>query len=293
MDIATRTSLCLQCRTALFDGEPCDQGSEHTSASMADIYGREALIATVWGPVRERERELRAFMRSEQSLSGLGTVGTIIGSVASAVLFPVDTAGMLIGGASMGTLFWSCGRLVMGRRTPTYPVGAEPLGFGRGTGARGAVEGDAMLVSPASDTECVAYSLELHYEGSFGDRVMFRDAVCTAFTVKLDGGVMARVPAGRIRLLGAMRQEVDVDNLGLEHHLEAFDPQRSAEAPFDPLRYNVVYEQLLLPGDRVELVSAFEPVVDTAALPTHYRESAPSVLAPRGVPVVRLDPTLP
>ena len=52
-----------------------------------------------------------------------------------------------------------------------------------------------------------------------------------------------------------------------------------AEDVLDPLRYNIVCEQVIVAGDRIELISDFAPVVNTRALPTHYRESAPSDLA--------------
>ena len=135
----------------------------------------------------------------------------------------------------------------------------------------------------------MAYALELHYEGSFGTRVMYRDAVCVGFDLELGDRQVARVPAGRIRLFGSVDQTVDFDNLEVERHIAAFDEKRSGRNGFDPLRYNIVYEQLLMAGDRVLLANDLEPTIDPDALPPHYRESMANYLAPRGIPRLRLD----
>src|SRR5690606_15194810 len=109
------------------------------------------------------------------SLSGLTTIGATVGVVTMGLLGPVGGVAMLFGGVASGTLFWSCGRFVLGKKQHTYPVGAEPLVVRRGLNARGHIRGSAALLSPASATECVAYALELRCEGYWGDRVMFRD----------------------------------------------------------------------------------------------------------------------
>lgn len=294
MSVPRRAGFCLHCRTALMAGESCDQDGEHTALALDDVYSREALIAAVWGPVHVRREQLVASYRAQQSLAGLTVAGAAAGVLASTLFLPfVGATAALLSGVASGGVFFTLGKRALRREQHAYPVGAEPLQLAAGLrrGRRGRVTGELALVAPASATECVAYAMELHYEDHWGDRVMYRDAVTAAMRVELDGGGVARIPAGRIRLAGAMHQEIDVDNVLLERHLAAFDPQRppesAPESVFDPLRYNVVYEQIIVPGDRVELASAFEPMVNAAAGPTHYRESAPSVLVPRGVPVVR------
>jgi hypothetical protein len=290
MTMPRRAGFCLQCRTALMSGEACDQGGEHTALTLDDVYSREALIAAVWGPVRVRREQLVATYRAQQSLASVTVVGAAAGMLASTLFLPfVGATAAVLSGVASGSVFWALGKRALRKNEHVYPVGAEPLQFASALrrGRRGQVAGELALVSPASATECLAYAVELHYEGHWGDRVMYRDAVTAAMTVELEGGGRARVPAGRIRLVGVMHQEIDVDNVMLERHLLGFDPQRSPDSAFDPLRYNVVYEQVIVPGDRVELVSEFQPTINLEAEPTHYRESAPSVLVPRGVPVVR------
>ncbi|MCG8416338.1 MAG: hypothetical protein MJE77_00180 [Proteobacteria bacterium] len=323
MAIPLRNALCLQCRTALFEGESCAIDSAHSVADMDDVYGREVLVAAVWGPRHVREYNLRSASRAQQNLTALASIGAGLGALTWALLPGVGIL-PLFGGLASGAVLWTCGNRMLGNRPTAYPVGAEPLPdtTGMGLGRRGEVmraevpgtlddiaratpgdldgiergqrrndhptQGEMRLFSPASGTMCMAYAVQLHYQGYWGDRIMFRDAVTAGFEVELDCGRIAYIPAGRVRLVGPMHQQIDVDNLRLDRYIKAFDPRHSAGDAFDPLRFNVVYEQVIVPGDRVELISLFEPVVNARANPTHYREPAPSILAPRGVPILRL-----
>ena len=291
MPAPARTSICLHCRTALFDEEACDLDPTHATASIAEIYGRECLIATVWGPPRARFEQIQAEARTSSALTGLAAFGTAAGMLASTMFFPVATAATaVLSGAVSGSAFWIFGKRAVGQVEHTYPVGAEPVPeVEPGAGQRAVVRGEPSLLSPATGSECVAYALELHYEGSFGTRVMYRDAVCTDFDLELGDRQCARVAAGRIRLSGHKLQAIDFDNLRVERHVAEFDQKHSVESGFDPLRYNVVYEQVLMAGDPVRLVNPLEPIVDATALPCHYRESMASYLSPIGIPRLRLD----
>ena len=291
MSVPPRTCICLQCRTALFDGEACDIDAEHTVTGMNEVYGRECLIAAVWGPPRSRFEQLRASQRAQRALSGLAVFGAAAGMLATSMVSPIaSAASAAIGGALSGGAFWVFGKRAVGKAEHPYPIGAVDLTAPAPTAQLIGVVGDGeRLLSPASSTPCVAYSLELHYEGPFGTRVMYRDAVCTDFELQLDDAEIARIPSGRIRLFGKVRQAVDFDNRAIEGHLDAFDHKRVPHSAFDPLRYNLVYEQLLMPGDRIRLASALEPTVDATALPSLYRESMATYLSPVGVPMVDLN----
>jgi hypothetical protein len=85
-----------------------------------------------------------------------------------------------------------------------------------------------------------------------------------------------------------MQQQIDVDNISLDEHLRTILPGYRPESPFNPLYHNVVCEQLLLPGDQVELLGRFEPIPSRHAEATMYRDAPPSILAPRGVPLLRI-----
>lgn len=292
-DVAGRAAICLGCRTALLPGETrCDLDHDDDEP-IVSLMGadREALVTATWGPPEIREAQWRLALRAEQVVAGVGIAGFLIGLGVMWVVLPgVGPLHILGAGLSMA-LFWGGAGAALRRRRPEYPPLAAPLlPAARQLGPRGRVDGDAELVSPATAQGCVGYSIELRLAGQAGvaERVMFRDAVTSGFEVHLDGGGVARVPSGRLRLLGPMRQAIDFDNKELEAYLEAIDPQHSPELAFDPLRYDAVYEQLLMSGDSVELVDGFEPVVDPRSGPTHYREAPRSVLAPRKVPVLRL-----
>src|SRR5512143_1391716 len=54
-----RTTICLDCRTALPAATPCPGGANHRVTSLRDREGREQLLHEVWGPksLRRRIRE--------------------------------------------------------------------------------------------------------------------------------------------------------------------------------------------------------------------------------------------
>lgn len=295
-----RSAVCLSCRTALFPGEPCDTDPSHPIASLDDAAGRELLVEAVWGPPDVRLGEARLALHAEHAVAVLSLFGFVAGLFGLWLVLPGLGPLHVLGAALSMALFWGAGNLVLARRGGDFPVGGRqllgegrprallPAPEGRSLGMRGVAAGDTCLESPASGTECLAFAIELHFVGYWGDRVMYRDAVTAGFDVLLADGRVARVPAGRIRLVGSMRQVIDVDNIALERYLRSIDRDHEPGRAFDPLRYNVVAESLLLLGEPVELLSRFEPEVNARAAPTGYRDPAPSVWVARGLPVLRL-----
>jgi len=304
-----RTAICLSCRTALFPGETCDTDPSHPVAALDQAPGRERLVEAAWGPPEVRLGEARLALHAEHAVALLAVFGFVAGLLALWLVVPGLGPLHVLGAALSMAVFWGSGNLVLARRGSDFPIGARPL-LGPGAahrdgdaaagtlahragrlGMRGMAAGVASLDSPASGTECLAFALELHFVGYWGDRVMYRDAVTCGFDVLLLDGRIARVPPGRIRLVAPMRQVIDVDNFALEKYLRAVDRDHQPGRAFDPLRYNVVAEASLLLGDTVELLSRFEPEVNPRAAPTGYREPAPAVWVGRDVPIVRLCPS--
>lgn len=286
-----RKAMCLRCRTALFEGERCDTDPEHEIVSLFDPVQREALVEAAWGPRDVRHSEYRQRLNASRAGALVATISGLGGVVLSWLIFPQWGPFHLFGAFAAGAVAYAATNRAIASRGARFPAGGPRRLLEAGDeamGRRGEIAGVARLVSPATGTDCVGYALELRLAGHWGEELMYRDAVCGAFEVQLDGGGVARIPAGRFRLVGSMRQEIDVDNLELEGYISELDPHRSANHIFDPLRYNVVCEQVLLPGDRVELVSTFEPRVTVGADATLYRDAAPSKLAPLGVPALRL-----
>ena len=277
---------CLDCRTALHGDDVCDASDDHRVVKLDQSGAHEELVAVAWGAASVRESERAMAQRSDQALVLLtlfilltGLVGVWL--ITSALTLP-HIIGVMV--AAMGVLFG--GAFVL-RRNRSFPLGAQPLlpsGSARGCGE---VAGRARVCSPATATLCIAYGIELHLEGDGADRIMYRDGFTCGFEVDLDDGSLARVPPGRIRIVGELRQAMDLDNPELEAYLAEVDSRRAPDSPYDPFRYNVVYEAIILPGDRVELLSAFEPRLAANAPAPLYRKSMPSVLWPNNVPRIR------
>ena len=285
-----RRSMCVQCRTALGDGEPCDADATHDVVSLFDLVQREALVEAAWGPASVRLGAHQGRLRARRAGGIAGILAGLGGIYLTWLIAPEWGPLYLIGAFAAAALVSAATARAVFKPVVGFPAGAAPaqLTQGKQIGRCGEISGANALISPATGTDCVGYALELRLAGDWGDEVMYRDAACGSFEVHLDDGGIAHVPAGRFRLLGSMRQEIDVDNLELEDYMGELDPHRSSLHLFDPLRYNIVCEQLLLPGDKIELVSTFEPRVTVGAGATLYRDSAPSALAPIGVPVLRL-----
>ena len=288
------------CRTALTRGERCDTDPAHEVVALGDDDGRELLVRAAWGTPDVRLAETRMAMHAQQAVALLAIFGFLVGLCGLWVVMPGLGALHVLGAAASMALFWGGGNLMLGQRPSTFPVGGRPL-LGAGAepdaaavdaplfGLNGVASGSQTLLAPASGIECAAYAIELHYVGYGGDRVMLRDAASAGFDVVLGDGRIAHIPAGRVRLVAPMRQVVNLDNHALEHYLGSLDPQHEPGRAFNPLRYNVVAEAVLLAGEPVELLSRFEPEVNPRAAPTGYREPAPVVWVARGLPVLRLS----
>ena len=288
-----RTSICLACRTALLPDEACDTCQGQRTASLSSVTGRELLTQAAWGPPDVRLAEARLALHAEHAVALLALFGFVAGLFALWLLLPGLGPLHVLGAALSMALFWGGGNMLLARRGSTFPIGAPPLlapgpAAAVRVGLGGEALGEAALLAPGSGTECLAYALELHFVGYWGDRLMYRDAVTCGFDVLLDDGRLARVPPGRIRMLGPVRQVIDLDNLVLEEYLARVDRQHEPGRAFDPLRYNVVSELLLVAGERVELVSRFEPEPNSSAVPASYRDPAPAIWTARGVPVLRV-----
>jgi hypothetical protein len=305
LPVRRRSAICLACRTALFADESCDTDASHAIASLDEPASRERLVEAAWGPPEVRLGEARLALHAEHAVALLAVFGFVAGLFALWLILPGIGPLHVLGAALSMGIFWGGGNLMLARRGSDFPVGARPL-LGDGMrddppapgqalalvpgrlGLRGMAAGDGVLESPASGADCLAFAIELHFVGYWGDRVMYRDAVTCGLDVLLADGRIARVPPGRIRIVAPMRQVIDVDNIVLERYLRTVDHQHEPGRAFDPLRYNVVAEAVLLLGDTIELLSRFEPEVDTRAAPTGYREPAPAVWVARELPILRL-----
>lgn len=277
-------TVCLECRTAFLDGKRCD-GEAHVTIDLA--RERPRLVEAVWGDVRQQVEAVRrvyvARARSFQSTAaGLGA------GIAAGVALGVGPLA-LMGTTTLGAIVFSA---VVGRRVrkapPAHPRGAVELPpltrF-----ARGRIRSAEGVASPASRLECAAWALELRYDAVFGSRVMLRSGYTAGMELSLDNGERVRVPAGALRLVQPLAQLADHDIGELEDWLREVDPARAIAGELCPaIPFNVIGEELLQVGDRVELFGGYEPSVIAGASAALYREAPATILVPRGIATMRL-----
>ena len=80
-----------------------------------------------------------------------------------------------------------------------------------------------------------------------------------------------------------------VDDRAVERYLRTIDSQRRDSDDLEPFPRQRIAETQLIPGQRVELLGELAPVAAPRAAPVGgYRQAAPSVLVPSGLPRVRL-----
>lgn len=281
--VPLRTAICLDCRTALFDQEPCDQ-TGHRAVSLDDDTGYERLVTEVWGAADQRDERLRRYIRNQRARAGGGVAGFGVGAALGFSAIGTHPVSLLAG--LVGMWLGSGGAAEVLPGDLPVPRGASDITPER-RGPRGRAAGRNLLSAPASGTDCLAYALELRLEGPWGRSVVFRDAVTCGFEVELDSGETARIPAGRVRLHSEMRQLVDFDNAELDRFLRAVDGVGERGGFHDPLRYDVVAEALVIGGDPIELGAGFEPTLAGDGSEGGYRQAARTILAPRGTPAIR------
>jgi hypothetical protein len=176
----------------------------------------------------------------------------------------------------------------LGLLSEPRPCGAGEISLGsRRDGRRGRVEGKAAM-SPIGREPCLAYALALlTNRPAIGRRdVLWREAATVGFSVRLDDGLLVRVPPGRLRF------EVDRHHAyyaprtqAAEHLPGALGIRITGELDFVP--FDEALEDVLRPGDRVELLGRVELREDLTAERPFPRAPAPTVLVPTGTPVIR------
>lgn len=277
--------VCLQCRTVQSPGARCD-GAGHVSVNLAQ--DRSALVAHVWGDLHQQVEALRRVYRSRVGALQSTAVGVGAGMALGLALGlgSLATVALITGSSvALSRLFERRAR----RGPPLHPRGAEPLPEVRPF-ARGRIRSAPGLLSPGSLSECAAWALELRYEAAFGSRVMLRAGQTDGLDVALDGGERVRIGPGPVRLVQSLAQLPDYRLAELEAYLRSIDPGRSVVGELCPaIPFNVIGEEILQVGDRVELYADFEPTVvgGGGAL---YRDAPATILVPRGLPTLRRLP---
>lgn len=276
------TTVCLECRTAFTSGGRCE-GVAHITVSLAQE--RAALIEAVWGDFRHQVEAVRRVYAARARAFQSTAAGVGIGVVAGVMLGagPLSLVAAMTGGAVMITSLASR----RARRTPPlHPRGAEALPplipF-----AKGRIRSAEGLASPASGLACAAWAIELRYDAIFGSRVMLRAGETAGMEISLENGERVRIPAGSVRVVQPLPQLADHDVAELEDWLREVDPGRALAGELCPaIPFNVIGEDALQVGDRVELFQQYEPQA-LASGGGLYRDSPATILVPRGVATLR------
>jgi hypothetical protein len=281
-----RSSICLDCRTALPGDTGCPHG-KHRTASLRDPGGREALLTRVWGP-----RSLRARMREASRVGGIGGGGASIldGCSGCDLLEGADSHVLLVLVVAFLAIFvlWFVGRwlvdavrqqrrrrLLRARGATRDPLAAPP------TGCIGTIVSPGPLLDAPIDAQpCVAFGLALtHHDRSLRRRAqaMVRDGATLGFEIELDSGARARIPAGPcvLDLTGARCWP---PSPRVDAYLRTIDPRRGQVDDLEPFPCDHVDVVTLAPGDRVELRSPVTSIADASLARVTYREAAAIVI---------------
>ena len=258
---------------------------------MSEPTARQRLIDAVWGPLDEHGRrgtqpalpKRSPWRRARDVLVATTTVATIAG-VGWVVL---GVTGVVFGGVFSATAARMRQRAMAHRRHP--PGGGKDL-FAAPVFAKGRILRAEPVMSPTSGQACAAWGLELRYVGEWGTAIILRAGFTEGVTIRLDDGGDVRLPAGPIWLAGELPQVDDFDVTSFEAFMRMVDPARAPGAElWPPLPHNVVVEDSLHVGDRVELSGRFEPAISTAPAGNGglYRDAPTTVLVPRSLATLR------
>jgi hypothetical protein len=182
-------------------------------------------------------------------------------------------------------------------------AGPETLGLSGDLRPRGAPDGSLRLAgmsarrgiaegiaapSPLGREPCLAYGLTLltNRPAFVLQDVMWREAATMGFTVRLEEGAVMRVPPGRVRFeVDRQRAYYAPRDQAAEHLPAGLGIHIIGEPDFVP--FDAALEDVLRPGDAVELVGTVELREDTTAEQPSPRTPAPTVLVPSGTPSIR------
>ena len=273
-------AVCPRCRRLVPSGSPCALDRSEV-LELGDPAQRERMVEATWGSAEQREAMQRGAnekFRAKRVASGLGTLAGSLGLVYAAT---ADTTIALVAGAFggiMGAAIARARRLILIPGTATPMPQWPRVGFGR------IVSGE-QIISPASNAPCVAWALELRYQGSWGTRTTLRAGATLGFEVLLEGGERVRVPAGPLWIDGPLAQ-VDGEDAWVDALVHAIDPDARASA-WQLFQFNIIVEQVLHANDRVEVLGPVEPRPITDDTVPLYRESPPTELVHAVMPVVR------
>ena len=277
------SGICPACRRVLPLGAPCPVDGRAPLDARVPAE-RATLVDAIWGAPEARAALVVASRSGAPRRARAGLVAAsawmLMGWVTA-----LPTSAIVVLAAAIGGF----AALLAGRtRMRLLPSGAilvpTPARY-----AAGVITAADELLAPGSGTLCAAWVVELHQDTSKVTRVTLRVGRTAGMLLELDGGAQVRIPPGPLYLDGTPPQLGDLEH-SLEDMLNGLDPARSRHDAWPLFPFNVVAEQTLHIGDRVEVFGALAPVFVAGASAPLYRDAPSTELAPVGVPVLRLLP---
>jgi hypothetical protein len=271
-------AVCPRCRRLVRPGR-CDvDGNE--ALELADPVQRERMVELSWGTPEHRKTLRRSIEKPlAPRRAFLGTVTFAVSTVVGFFATHETTLALLCGGVVgvIGVLAGAARPLIL------IPAGAPALPAWPKVGSGKIVHGEE-LIAPGSGTPCVAWTIELRYAGSWGTRTVFRAGATLGMDIVMDGGDHVRIPAGPFWLDGPLLQ-LDGEERSIDELLEEIDPS-GEDNDWKLFPFNIIMEQHLDEGDRVEVLGVVEPrpVQGEDRL---YRDTPTIELVHAGLPVLR------
>lgn len=279
-DWPARTAICLNCRTALGDGQPCDS-RWHQTAGLRERDGREALLERAFPAESSFSRNGEPKNTSPPRRAWPWVILFLLCAVAFA-RFPsllLLALGLTAAGAVARV---ELRRVYAARRLPRGAVREPPL-LREATPIAGTVLETKQLPSPLLERPCVAFAISLEHSDGESVHTVLRDAATIGFDLETNDGQRVAIPRGRLRL--AAKGDRVFDRKAVLCYVRSLDPLGVRSKP-DPFGHRVAREAVLRVGDRVLLHNHVEQALDPDTPPEGYREAAPSVLRPAGTPCV-------
>jgi len=270
-----RTAICLNCRTALCDGEQCDS-RWHQAVRLDDSEGRSALIDRTF-PAESSMLATGTEPKPSSPGRTWAWIAVFFAMGAPAVVWPQIFMWLLLALVASAAVKW---------RLRVAPVREPPL-MREAVPMAGTVLDAEQTPSPLLGLPCVAFAITLEHIERDTEHAVLRDAATIGFEMETNDGQRVAIPRGRIRFNA--RGGPVKNREAVESHVRALDPSGDPRGE-DPFRHRVAREAVIQVGDRVVLHNHVEQELDPSAAPDGYRQAAPSVLRPQGIPCIERVP---
>ena len=272
-------AVCPRCRRLVRAGT-CEVDHNRV-LELADAAQRERMVELTWGTPEHRDVLRRSTSQRREVKRTL--TGSIMFAMSTIAAYVGTGEGLISLG--VGAIMGLTGAVFAAARPLVLIPGSAPAMPGWPRIGAGRIVHAEESISPGSGTPCAAWAIELRYDGPWGARTIFRAAATLGLDIVLDGGDHVRIPAGALWLDGTFIQ-LDGEHASIDELLREVDPNAAA-SDWTLFPFNIIREQLLDEGDRVEVLGVVEPRPAHNDDPRLYREAPAIELVHTGLAVLR------